>query len=246
VPSSDPGAAACAPSWCTTTLDGSAFVGGWQSFATWLPTVPAFSSAPISATAGTPAGPLTVQLQTSGLADAAPTPRTVTVSSSSATGAFSAAASGPWSTTLTLAIPQGSSSAAFFYNDATAGTPTITAVLDGGASATQIETVAAPAPGTPPTSAAPRASTPTAKPAPKPQRRVVRVKKRFVAGHLLVAVHVASGSTRPAGVPVRIRVRRGSSTVANVTRVTAKGGVATWRSAKKLRPGAYVATAAVR
>jgi hypothetical protein len=245
VPSSDPGAAACAPSWCTTTLDGSAFVGGWQSFATWLPTVPAFSSAPISATAGTPAGPLTVQLQTSGRADAAPTPRTVTVSSSSATGAFSAAASGPWSTTLTLAIPQGSSSAAFFYNDATAGTPTITAVLDGGASATQTETVA-PAPGTPPTSAAPRASTPTATPAPKPQRRVVRVTKRFFAGHLVVAVHVARGSTRPAGVPVRIRVRRGSSTVANVTRVTARGGVATWRSAKKLRPGAYVATAAVR
>jgi hypothetical protein len=256
VPSSDPGAAACAPSWCTTTLDGSAFVSGWQSFATWLPTVPAFVSAPISTTAGTPAGPLTVQLQTSGRADAAPTPRTVTVSSSSATGVFSTAASGPWSTTLTLAIPQGSSSAAFFYNDATAGTPTITAVLDGGASATQTETVAAPpatggsggapAPGTPPASGDPLASTPTPKPAAKPQPRVVGLTKRFVAGHLVVAVRVASGSTRPAGIAVRIRVRRGSSTVANVTRVTAKGGVATWRSAKKLRPGAYVATAAVR
>ncbi|MCW2965242.1 MAG: hypothetical protein JWO17_2494 [Actinomycetia bacterium] len=247
VPSSDPGAAACAPSWCTTTLDGSAFVSGWQSFATWLPTVPAFSSAPISTTAGTPAGPLTVQLQTSGRADAAPTPRTVTVSSSSATGVFSTAASGPWSTTLTLAIPQGSSSAAFFYNDATAGTPTITAVLDGGASVTQTETVTAPA--APPASLGapePQAATATPKPAPKPRRRVVAVTKRFVAGHLVVAVRVASGNARPKGVPVHIRIRRGSSTVANVTRVTAKGGVATWRSAKKLRPGGYVATAAIR
>jgi hypothetical protein len=129
-------------------------------------------------------------------------------------------------------------------------------VLDGGASATQTETVAAPpatggsggapAPGTPPASGDPLASTPTPKPAPKPQPRVVGLTKRFVAGHLVVAVRVASGSTRPAGIAVRIRVRRGSSTVANVTRVTAKGGVATWRSAKKLRPSAYVATAAVR
>ncbi|HEX4678903.1 MAG TPA: hypothetical protein VH210_06840 [Gaiellaceae bacterium] len=148
VPSSDPGAAACAPSWCTTSVDGAAFVSGWQSFATWLPTVPAFSSAPISTTAGTPAGPLTVQLQTGGLADAAPTPRTMTLSSSSATGVFSTTAGGPWSATLTLTIPQGSSSGSFFYNDTTAGTPTITAVLDGGASATQTETIAAPpAPG---------------------------------------------------------------------------------------------------
>jgi hypothetical protein len=62
----------------------------------------------------------------------------------------------------------------------------------------------------------------------------------------VVSVRVARGSARPAGVRVRIRVRRGSSTVASVSRVTAKGGLATWRSAGKLRPGAYVATAAVR
>jgi hypothetical protein len=258
VPSSDPGAAACAPSWCTTTLDGSVFVSGWQSFATWLPTVPVFTSAPVATTAGTPAGPLTVQLQTAQRADAAVTPRTVTVSSSAATGTFSTGSGGPWSSTLTLAIPQGSSSAAFFYNDTTGGTPTITAVLDGGATATQTETVTSPpasggsgpggvaggglaSPGTPPTG--------TPSPTPKPPvatRRVVSVTKHFVGGHLVVTVSVARGTARPAGVPVRIRVRRGSSTVASVTRVTTMGGIATWRSAKKLRPGAYVATAAVR
>jgi hypothetical protein len=257
VPSSDPGAAACAPSWCTTAVDGATFVSGWQSFSTWLPTVPAFTSAPVTTAAGTPAGPLTVQLQTAGRADAAVTPRTLTVSSSSATGTFSTGAGGPWSTTLTLAIPQGSSSAAFFYNDTTGGTPTITAVLDGGASVTQTETVTSPpasggsgpggAAGGGPASAGPPAATPTpptVTPAPAP--RVVSVTKHFVGGHLVVAVRVASGTVRPAGVPVRIRIRRGSSTVASVNRVTASGGVATWRSAKRLRPGAYVATAAIR
>jgi hypothetical protein len=61
-----------------------------------------------------------------------------------------------------------------------------------------------------------------------------------------VTVRVVRGSAHPTGVPVRIRIRRGSSTVANVTKLTVAGGVVTWRSAKKLKPGAYVATAAVR
>jgi hypothetical protein len=213
----------------------------------------------VATTAGTPAGPLTVQLQTAQRADAAVTPRTVTVSSSAATGTFSTGSGGPWSSTLTLAIPQGSSSTAFFYNDTTGGAPTITAVLDGGATATQTETVTSPpvsggsgpggpagggpaSPGAPPTGT----PAPTPKPPVAPARRVVSVTKHFVSGHLVVTVSVARGTARPAGVPVRIRVRRGSSTVASVTRVTTKGGIATWRSAKKLRPGAYVATAAVR
>jgi hypothetical protein len=261
-PSSDPGGLACAPSWCTTTLDGAAFATGWQSFATWLPTVPAFISAPSTTAVGTTAGPLTVQLQTSGHPDAAVTPRSLTLSSTSGTGTFSTAAGGPWSTALTLTIPQGSSTATFFYTDATAGTPTVTAMLDGGISTTQAETVT-PAPagggsgagstgsgGGPSVAGASSATPPTVAPAPTPKtvpaRRIVSVTKRFVLGHLVVAVRVARGNARPAGVPVHIRVRHGSSTVANVTRITLKGGVATWRSAKKLRPGTYVATAAIR
>ena len=56
VPSADAGSAACAPTWCTTTLADAAFAPQWQQFATWSPTVPAFTSAPFSATAGTPSG----------------------------------------------------------------------------------------------------------------------------------------------------------------------------------------------
>lgn len=269
VPSADTGASACAPSWCTTAVGGAAFVTGWQSFSTWLPTVPAFTSAPFTTSAGTPAGPVSVQLQTAARADAAVTPRSLTLASSSATGTFSTSGSGPWTATLTLTIPQGSSSASFFYNDATAGTPTLTAVLDGGASAAQSETVTSPAAGggsgggsggapqagTPPVPAGtpappsvppPPSVAPTPTAAPRPTRRIVSVTKHFASGHLVVTVRIASGAARPAGVPVRIRIRRGSSTVASVTRVTAKGGVASWRSAKKLRPGAYVATAAIR
>jgi hypothetical protein len=268
VPSSDPGAAACAPTWCTTSVGGAAFTSAWQSFSTWLPTVPVFTTPSVTTTAGTPAGPLTVQLQTSGRTDTAATPRTLALSSSSATGTFSTGAGGPWSGTLTLTIPQGSSSASFFYNDTTGGTPTVTAALDGGSSVAQTETVTAvpasgggsgggsggaggsppavttpvPAVGTP----APPAAAPAPTPAPQPARRVVSVTKRFVRGHLVVTVRVARGTARPAGVPVRIRIRRGSSTVASVTRITAPGGIATWRSTGKLRPGSYVATAAVR
>ena len=71
-PDPDPGSAACAPDWCTTTLDGAAFATQWQGFATWSPLQPAFVTAPIVATAGDPAGPLTVQLQTLGLPDSTP------------------------------------------------------------------------------------------------------------------------------------------------------------------------------
>ena len=68
-PRPDPGSAACAPDWCTTTLDGAAFTGTWQAFTAWSPVLPAFLTAPITATAGTAAGPLTVQLQTLGVPD---------------------------------------------------------------------------------------------------------------------------------------------------------------------------------
>ena len=264
VPGSDPGSLACAPSWCTTVVDGASFATGWQSFSTWLPTLPAFTTAPFTTAAGTAAGPITVQLQTAGRADAAVTARTVTLSSSSPLGTFASAAAGLWSTTLTVAVPPGASSATFFYSDTAAGAPVVTAMLDGGATGTQTETVTAlPSSGggtgggsggggtggapTTPVAQAPAATTPAATVAtPKPPRRVATVTKRFVAGHLVVAVQVASGSAHPAGVRVRIRVRLGSSTVANVERVTTKGGVATWRSTRKLRAAKYVATAALR
>jgi hypothetical protein len=166
---------------------------------------------------------------------------------------------------LTVTVAPGASSATVFYDDTAAGGPVVTAMLDGGASQSQTETVTGAAsldsassggsggsvtaetPTTPPTQPAAMPIPPAATVAkPKPAQRVATVTKHFVAGHLVVAVHVASGRGHPSGIHVRIRVRLGSSTVANVERVTAKGGIATWRSTRKLRPGKYVATAALR
>ena len=149
-PGSDPGSAACAPDWCATSLYGAAFAGQWQAFSAWSPTLPAFLTAPITADAGSVAGPLTVQLQTLGLPDAAMLPTTLTLSSSSATPAFGPSPTGPWSPTLTLALPAGSSTVSFFYLDTTAGAPTLTATLADGTAAGQTETIIpAPAVATP-------------------------------------------------------------------------------------------------
>ena len=273
VPSADAGSAACAPAWCTTTLAGAASAPQWQQFATWSPTVPAFTSAPFSATAGTPSGPVTVELQTLGMADNAVADRTLTLASDSQTGAFALASAGPWSPTLTLTIPAGSADVSVFYSDTAAGSPTLTARLDDGSLATQSEQVAAPAapppapapaptpapapapaPSTPPaTTTTPTTAAPVAVPpaaaaatpaAPPPPAHISSVRTRVAGGHVIVSVAVVAGTSHPSGVRVRIRVRRGARTIALVTRVTTRGGLASWRSAKKLPRGRYVATAA--
>jgi len=136
IPADDVGAAACAPSWCSTALDGAAFTTAWQTFSTWSTPAFAFASPPFSIPAGTVAGPLAVQLQTSGVPLAAQSDQAVAVSTTSPTGGFSAAATGPWSPTLTLTIPAGASTASFYYTDTLAGTPTLSA-----SGAPQIETV---------------------------------------------------------------------------------------------------------
>jgi hypothetical protein len=143
-PDPDPGAAACAPDWCTTTLDGAAFAEQWQAFSSWSPTQPVFLTPPITATAGSPAGPLTVQLQTLGLPDSTPAPITLTIASSSATGEFATTATGPWTPTLSLPLAAGSTTVSYFYLDTTPGTPTVTATLADSTAATQTETITAP------------------------------------------------------------------------------------------------------
>ena len=246
VPADDPGAAACAPSWCTTSLDGAAFVAGWQGFSAWSATAPVFVSAPLSLQQGLAGGPLTVQLQTDGLADAAATARDVTFTSSSSGGAFASAAAGPWSPSLAATVPAGTSTVSVYYLDTQAGSPAVTASGAGG-SAAQVQTVAAavsPPPVAPPP--APPPATPPPAPVqrkPPPRPRVASVRTRLDRGHVAVRVVV---TTRSRGVHVLIRVRRGARTIAVVTRVTAAHGVATWRSAHRVRPGRYAATAAVR
>jgi hypothetical protein len=68
-------------------------------------------------------------------------PVTVTLTSSSPQGSFSASPSGPWTATLNLQIPVGSTDASFYYRDTKAGGATISAAALGRAGIQQIETV---------------------------------------------------------------------------------------------------------
>jgi hypothetical protein len=241
-------AAACAPAWCATSLDGAAFTTAWQWFSTWSPTTVAFTSAPAAFTAGGSTA-LTVELQAAGVAHAASSPQTVTFTSSSPTGSFSPSA--------TVTIPAGSSTATVTYGDATPGSPTVSAVLAGQPAVTQVETVNAPStappPPPPPPSPPPPAGTapppapvtptpasPQVSPTPTPPAASVSVRR--VAGHLVATVVVKPR----ARVLVALRVRRGSSTVVALTKRTSAAGTFTWRSRRTLPKGRYVARAVVR
>ena len=136
---------ACAPPWCTASVDGAAFTPAWGAFGTWTATTAGFASAPQTVTAGTPSGAMSVQLQIGPIATPLPFDTTVTLSSTSPGGSFSTSASGPWSPTLALTVPAGAASAAFYMLDSQPGTPTVTASLDG-VGTTQVEVVNAPAP----------------------------------------------------------------------------------------------------
>jgi hypothetical protein len=98
-----------------------------------------FSTAPQTLTAGSPSGAITVSLsQMSSSAS------TITLASSSSAGSFATSPSGPWSTSLTMSVPAGStSSPSFYYSDTRAGQPTLTASASGFSSAAQSETVSA-------------------------------------------------------------------------------------------------------
>jgi hypothetical protein len=92
-----------------------------------------FTSAPQTLTAGSPSGTMTVQLS-----QAAATPVSITLSSSSTGGGFATSAAGPFSPTLSLST---TSAAGFYYEDTKAGNPTLTASATGYTSGSQTETV---------------------------------------------------------------------------------------------------------
>src|SRR5579862_7701522 len=148
----DPGIGACGPAgqdlWCQTVIPGAAFTSQWAAFSTWTQTGLTFATAPLTMTAGTTAGPITVQLSTGGVVTTATSPQLVALTTTSPHGAFSTSSAGPWTPTLTLTIPVGASSASFYYQDTTAGTPTVSATLPGQPPATQTVTVVAAAPAT--------------------------------------------------------------------------------------------------
>jgi hypothetical protein len=141
----DPGITACGPFgqplWCSTVVDGATFATAWSNLSTWTQSAVGFASPPFTLTAGSASGPITLQVQTGGIPTAALQPVVVALSSTSPQGAFSLSPAGPWSPSLTITIPAGSSNALVYYEDTTAGTPTLTAVVPGQPASTQTETV---------------------------------------------------------------------------------------------------------
>jgi hypothetical protein len=143
----DPGSSACGPpgqnTSCGGDLAGASFTETWKSFRTWTQPVLVFTTPPQTIPAGTPSAAMTLALQTStGGSQAAMSPITVTLGSSSPLGQFAINPAGPWSPTLTLTIPVGGSVAGpFYYQDTRAGSPVLTAASFGITSATQTETV---------------------------------------------------------------------------------------------------------
>jgi hypothetical protein len=125
---------------CGLALDGAAFNEGWKDFAAWSQPALAFATGPLTLTAGA-AAPLTVQLQVAGVARPESQPVTLALSSSSADGGFSTGPDGPWTSTLSLTVPAGSTDTSVYYRDTKAGTATVTAAGHG--TATQTETVVA-------------------------------------------------------------------------------------------------------
>jgi len=99
--------AACA-GWCTNAIDGAWFNESWNEFATWSTPTFTFANAPASSIAGTVNGPLTDSLQLAGIVRADVEPVTVTLSSSSPGATFATSLDGPWSSTLAVEIPTGS------------------------------------------------------------------------------------------------------------------------------------------
>ena len=143
--------AACGSAWCTGTLDGAALTTAWRTFATWKPSVLAFTTAPQNLSPGVPSAPMTIALRTSsGTAYAAGAPVPLELSSSSPTGAFSTGTGGPWSPTLATSIASGQSSTSVYFQDTQAGSATITAAAAGKTAATQSVTIAGDTPPPPP------------------------------------------------------------------------------------------------
>jgi hypothetical protein len=145
----DAGSSACGPPgqnlWCTGDVDGARLAEQWKSFQGWTQSVLAFGTAPQTIAAGTPSAAMTLGLATSsGLPATTTTPLTVTLSSSSPQGEFALSPAGPWSRTLSLAIPPGTATApGFYYRDTRAGSHVLTASAAGATTGTQTVTVAA-------------------------------------------------------------------------------------------------------
>ncbi len=128
---------------CNVDIAGASHNAAWRSFRTW--TQPLLTIVPTSqtVTAGVPSAPSTISLTTAaGTPATTGPPLTVTVSSSSARGAFATSPSGPWTPTLALTVAPGVA-ATYYYRDMLAGSSTVTAAAIGATAGTQTVTVTA-------------------------------------------------------------------------------------------------------
>jgi hypothetical protein len=144
----DPGSGACGPLgqdlWCEDDLPGAWFNDAWKTFTYWGRLDLVFATPPQTLNAGTSSYAMTVQTALAGAVHATPTALDVTLGSTSSGGRFSTSPGGPWAGTLTVTIPAGGdTSPAFYYEDAQAGNPVLTASATGTDSGSQTATVVA-------------------------------------------------------------------------------------------------------
>ena len=136
--------AACGATWCNRDLAGAALTTTWRTFATWKPSVLAFTTPVQTLSPGMASAPLTVELRSSsGTVYTAGVPVPVELSSSSPTGELSVGPDGPWAPTLTTAIASGATATTFYVRDSQSGSATVTAAAAGKTAAAQTVTVAA-------------------------------------------------------------------------------------------------------
>src|SRR5204863_7878955 len=131
-------AAACAAG-CATSLAGASFNEGWKDFSTGSPAALDIPTPAAIAVAGATLGPLTVRLELAGIARPDTQPVPVTLTTTSPQGVFAPTTDGPWTSTLTLQIPVGSTDASFYYRDTAVGSPSIGASAPGRAGVEQTE-----------------------------------------------------------------------------------------------------------
>jgi hypothetical protein len=219
---------ACVATGCSAVLDGAAPATGWSTFGSWTPTLAAFTTPPQTLQAATPSSPITIQLQTGGIATALPNPTTVSLSSSSSTGTFAVDPNGPWTSSLTLTIPPGTNSASFYLQDSAGGSPTLVATT-GGLSTTQVETINGPV------------APPTPAPPPPPPAQIGSLTLGQVGNLLHVDVQVVDASRNPLQARVSLAVVQGSSLFASTSGRTDAGGRFGLTASRRPAPGCYQA-----
>ncbi len=141
-----------------------------------LPTL-SFQTAPAVIAVGTPSPPITVQLS-----QGPGTSVTVSLTSSSMSGRFATAATGPWTPALSVSVAASATQIPpVYYQDTVIGTAVLTATAAGYANATQAETIEA----APPPSPAPPCKLPPDTDHNKFELALAHTRTRAAAGRLI-------------------------------------------------------------